>query len=377
MEVLFLTSWYPTVDHPYAGVFVREHARAAGLHHDVRVIHLRGKDAALDSGWRLEREEDAAMTLGIPTWRLRHAPGRVPLVSNLRRYLRSADAAVTLMVEEGFRPAIIHASIYEAGMSAVRIGRRLRVPVVVSEHSSDFPRRRLPPWQVMKARYAFEHAAHVLVATQAVRDGIEGYGIRAAFATLRNVADSVDFHPDTREREAGPPRLLFVGSLIPVKGVTVLLRSLAQLDGMVRLELVGEGCDRTTLESLSAELGLADRVSFRGRLSKAQLAEEMRRADLFVLPSLWDNAPCVISEAMASGLPIVSTSTGGIPEMVGLDAGWLAPPGDPESLASALRRGLDVLPNWDRPAQARRAEVYSLQSVGDRLDELYRELAAA
>ena len=90
----------------------------------------------------------------------------------------------------------------------------------------------------------------------------------------------------------------------------------------------------------------------------------MQQAHLFVLPSLWDNMPCVILEAMATGLPIVSTRTGGIPDMVDEQTGILAEPGDAPSLLRALRRMLATLERFDRRYIVHKAQQYSYESVG-------------
>ena len=82
------------------------------------------------------------------------------------------------------------------------------------------------------------------------------------------------------------------------------------------LDILGDGPRKEEYMKLSAELGLSDRVFFHGYQSKNVVANYMRQAQLFVLPSLWENLPCVLIEAIASGLPILSTQAGGIPEIV-------------------------------------------------------------
>ena len=98
----------------------------------------------------------------------------------------------------------------------------------------------------------------------------------------------------------------------------------------------------------------------------------MRQADLFVLPSRWDNMPCVLVEAMASALPIVSTAVGGIPEIVSEETGVLVPPADDEALARGLSDAISRTAAFGRKQIADRApERYSVPSIAWKLDQVY------
>jgi glycosyltransferase involved in cell wall biosynthesis len=113
-------------------------------------------------------------------------------------------------------------------------------------------------------------------------------------------------------------------------------------------------------------------VTFHGSQPKSVIAETMRAADLFVLPSRFDNLPCVVVEALASGLPVVSTTVGGIPELVDDERGRLVPPDDPPALADALQYMLENLEAFDRRAIGDAArDSYSLEVVGEQLSGIY------
>jgi glycosyltransferase involved in cell wall biosynthesis len=103
----------------------------------------------------------------------------------------------------------------------------------------------------------------------------------------------------------------------------------------------------------------------------------MRRAHFFVLPSLWENAPHVLLEAMACGLPVVATDVGGVAEIVGEDAGVLVPPGDPAALAEAIAVMCERHDSYDAQALARRAEErYGYEAVAREWTEVYDALRA-
>ena len=130
---------------------------------------------------------------------------------------------------------------------------------------------------------------------------------------------------------------VFTGRLSDEKGVDVAVRAAARLEGAT-LDVAGDGPARASLERLAAELGVADRVRFHGRLATDELGMLLRRAAVAVVPSRWyENQPLAVLEAFASGLPVVGTDLGGIPELIepGVD-GARVPADDPAALAAAL-----------------------------------------
>lgn len=376
LRVLFLSHWYPSAENPIAGIFVREHARAAALTDELRVLHGAGPKQGVSGLWQMEEERDPALTEGIPTYRVWHRPKPLPGLTSFL-YLWAMLRAASRLRRGGWQPDILHAHIYEAGVAAAILGWWWRLPVVISEHSSDFPRRRLPRWQLWKARFAFGRADWVLPVSQALQKGIEQNGIRARFMVVPNAVDPALFHPPDQPRaDHGPARLLFAGSLIPIKGVPTLLEALAGLRRERqdwRLDLIGDGVCRVEYERLAAELGLSDPIRFHGRLSKPELAAWMQQADLFILPSLWENAPCVVSEAQATGLPVLASASGGLVEMITPETGRLSPAGDADALAVAINGMLDTLPTFDPAKITASAQRHHLDAVGRQLHELYQQ----
>jgi glycosyltransferase involved in cell wall biosynthesis len=375
LNVLFLAAWYPNPKLPFEGVFVREHAQAVQCYDNVTVLHLAGRNQATRQCWRLETETDRSLNAGIPTYRLLQGSKRLPGLSFLV-YLWSVFRAYQHITGSGFLPDVLHAHVYSAGLPAVLLGKLTRTPVVVTEHSSAFPRRLLSGQQARIARFALRRAQVVMPVSRALQQGINAYGVQANFRIVPNAVDLTLFHPPELPVVRDEKALLFVGSLIPVKGLDVLLNALAQLGQMRNdwhMDLVGDGTARKELEQQALRLGLAGRVKFRGAQSKLEVAESMRYADLFVLPSRWENLPSVAIEAIASGLPIVATTAGGIPEVVTPEVGLLVPPEDPARLAEALNQALTTLPLLDRQRIARLAEPYSPSVVGRQIDAIYRD----
>jgi glycosyltransferase involved in cell wall biosynthesis len=195
-------------------------------------------------------------------------------------------------------------------------------------------------------------------------------------AIVPNVVDQTRFHPAPGGRDAGrAPHLVVARHLEPVYDNATALRAFARIRERhpgARLTVAGAGPERAPLEALAEGLGLRDAVTFTGRLENERMADLYRDADLTLNPSLADNMPISILESLASGVPVVSTNVGGIPDLVqdGATAS-LVPPGDPEAMAKAA---LDLLE--DRASHRARADA-GLQEIARFTWERVRlELAA-
>jgi glycosyltransferase involved in cell wall biosynthesis/SAM-dependent methyltransferase len=170
--------------------------------------------------------------------------------------------------------------------------------------------------------------------------------------------------PAPESRGTGTPlQLLSVGSVVPRKGHRVLVDALARIpDRLWRLTVAG-AVDRDLAEASALRdaihaSGLDRRVTLAGDLDADALAREYDRADLFVLPTFEEGFGMAVAEAVARGLPVVSTPTGGIADLVDREAGALVPPGDVDALARVLRAAMedeDLRRGWTEAArQARR-----------------------
>ncbi|MDQ3136423.1 MAG: glycosyltransferase family 4 protein [Gemmatimonadota bacterium] len=160
------------------------------------------------------------------------------------------------------------------------------------------------------------------------------------YAVVHNGVDLERFHPDDdRDYRTDRIRCLAVARLVERKGLRDLIRALALLErGRFRLDIVGAGPDEGTLRDLTSELSLGHEVRFVGALDRDATAARYRAADLFTLPSSAEAFGNVFAEALASGLPVVGSAVGGIPELVehGVN-GLLVAPNDPVALADAMR----------------------------------------
>jgi glycosyltransferase involved in cell wall biosynthesis len=194
-------------------------------------------------------------------------------------------------------------------------------------------------------------------------------GVRLPAAQPADVRP-IETHPKPRTVR----RLLFVGPLVPRKGVHLLLEALAdpRLPADLTLQLAGDGPERAALEDQARRAGLAERVRFLG--FRTEVPQLLAEADAFVLPSLLEQQPLALTEAMAAGLPCLATDVGGVADQLGPD-GVVVAAGSAAALADGLLALLEPdAADLGRRAAQRARERFSLADCARRHLELYNAL---
>lgn len=233
-----------------------------------------------------------------------------------------------------------------AGLVGLWLKTYSKLPLVISLRGSDVPHHN--PFELnLPVRILSPIIARIWKKSDrvvALSDGLRRTAMRTDPSIhIRTVYNGVDvrrFQPATIARGSKVPQLVSVARLVRCKGIQDLLIALARLHDLglrFNLRIVGEGPYRPELERLTAQLGLNDRVIFQGFVTHEDLPAIYQRADVFVLPSHTESFGQAFAEAMASGLPIIGTTAGGIPEVVGRhQAEWLVEPGNIDALAGKL-----------------------------------------
>jgi glycosyltransferase involved in cell wall biosynthesis len=284
-----------------------------------------------------------------------------------RRYLCEAVAVARAAEERGVRHLHAHFANHPAFV-AMLASALSGITYSFTAHAKDIYAVGPTPatW-----RRQLHNAAFAVTVTEANRDYIEKIAGPAACGSLRTLYNGVDLSRPPAAARAGEPnrlRLVCVARLIEKKGVDILLEAIGRLQRTgtaVECVIVGDGPRRASLEAQAAALGIGESVLFAGAMPHQDVMEQLRAAEIFVLPCRIasdgdrDALPTAILEAMAAGVPCVSTPVGGIPEMILQEkTGLMVPAEDPPALAAAIRRLLedDLLRRRMRSAARKRAE---------------------
>jgi len=373
LKVLFIPAWYPSEDNPVNGIFVREHAKAVSLYDDVVVLYSRRASAPIKGLYELSE----AVEQGIRTIRVRHRRSPIPKTTYFI-YLWSVIDAFRGLVKAGFKPDVIHAHVFTAGVPAVILGKLFHIPVVITELATSILQHSLPWIARIMLRFAMNSADIVLPDSYSLQIALESYRVHNTMMVVPPTVDMARFNPSNYQKIYDIKRVLTVAILHPRKGIPTLLNAIALLRGKRKdfiVEIAGDGPNRKEYEQLAASLKLKEVVRFYGFVSEETKVELMRKCDFFVLPSLWETFGVVLIEAMACGKPVIATARGGPREIVSKEVGILAPSEDPAALAEAIDYMLDHYQGYspEQIAQYVR-ERYSYEAVGKQLHSVYHNI---
>lgn len=265
---------------------------------------------------------------------------------------------------------------------AIWIGRARGIPVIVNYRGgeADVFFQKAFTW----VRPSLARASAIVVPSGFL-DAVFG---KRGFATkiVPNIIDLGRFSADAGMSswpQAGGPRIIVTRNLEPIYDNGTALRAFGRVrrdHPTATLRIAGSGPELRALQAIAAELGLTEAVTFTGRVDNEGMGALYRSADIMINPSLVDNMPISVLEALASGVAVVSTNVGGVPFLVEHEkTALLVPPNDPAAMAEAM---LALLHDPARTLRMRAAglksvEQYTWPNVRDRLLRVYREAIGA
>jgi glycosyltransferase involved in cell wall biosynthesis len=257
--------------------------------------------------------------------------------------------------------------------------RAPRVPFIFSS-AQNIDKRYPPPFRWLE-RAALRRAAGAYSCNSEAGEILRRKGLSGEWELLPLGVDVDRFRAPDREPPTGTLSVGFVGRLIPHKGVDVLLEAVA-LDDRFRAHIFGTGPELERLTAMADSLSIADRVTFHGHVDEERIPDVYPQVDVVAVPSVplpsWiEQFGRVVVEAQASGVPVVASASGALPDVVG-ESGLLVPPSDPDALQAALSRFLDEPGLWARLRRSGMAEVerYSWKSIAVAQMALYRSVTS-
>lgn len=353
MKVLFLSAWYPTEHDAMAGLFVQKHAEAVMQQgHDVRVLY--------------------SEKTGI-SW-----------VKDMYRAWKELTKAWGM-------PNIVQMNVLDKnGLIALFLKLRYNIPYTIIEHWSGY----LPAnfafrsgWHGWIMRKIAKNAAGILPVSQMLEDAMKNCGIENKYwQRIHNVVDDFFYQPIAELTVPVKPkdklRLLHVSCFDEkaknIKGLLRAVKKVADARQDFELILVGTGINYQEIFTYADSLNFPkNMLTFTGEQSPYQVAQWMQQSDYFLLFSRYENAPVVLSECMAIGLPIISSNAGGIPEMVNSECGILVPSQDEGALTETICLILNKQVLYDTNTIRTYGKKYTYKQVGKQLSDIYQRIIIA
>jgi len=297
-----------------------------------------------------------------------------------------ARQCTRILTEE--KCGLLHIFFGNSAIHLLPLVRSCRLPVLVSFHGSDVTGGMAEESYCRARLELFKRAVLVPCRSQDLAEKVIKLGCPAEKTRiLRTALPPIEFWPRERPID-GAWRILQAARLVPKKGVATSLEAFVRFHRRFphsRFIIAGSGPEKERLETLAMTLGISQAVEFVGFLSSDQLMEEFRKAHIYLHPSELaagdvEGIPNALLEAMATGLPPVSTQHGGIPEVIedGF-SGLLCPERSPEALAAALIRLAEepeLAAVMGKAASARAKALFSPKKQAAAVEQIYREALA-
>jgi glycosyltransferase involved in cell wall biosynthesis len=286
-------------------------------------------------------------------------------------------------------PHVVQMNVLDKnGLLALWLRWRFRIPYIIIEHWSGY----LPVnfsfrggWHAWFMRHVAKRATCILPVSQMLEDAMKACGIENKhWQRIHNVVDDFFYHPIsplTITPKGGKFRFLHVSCFDEkaknVQGMLRAVRKLANKRQDFELIIVGTGVDHMQTMAYAEQLQFPnDMLTFTGEQTPYQVAQWMQQSDCFVLFSNYENAPVVLSECLATGLPIISSRAGGIPEMITETDGILVNTQDEHQLTNAMLWMMELVSKYPPQPIREHGRKYSYAAVGKQLVELYQKVMA-
>jgi glycosyltransferase involved in cell wall biosynthesis len=389
MHILIVSSWYPTIEHPLSGIFIREQARAlrkAG--HQVGVIlepRLKSKLglAHVRKPNQLFMQVTTTVDEGIPvyhsqTW------GWFPAFlhdMNVMLLNRSVEKAYLRYTQKNGSPDLIHGhSILYGGFLATWLGQKRDLPSVVTEHSSAVLRGTVLPKKVKYLERTINQADQILAVSPALANKLRQTVPGAKIEVVGNMVDVNFFSPAEKPLPQSPFHFASIAYLRSSKGIDLLVKafhnSLRGTD--THLFIAGDGPERDALEKLAASLGISHQVTFLGALDRLAVRDLIRNSHVVVSASRVETFGITLIETLACGKPVIATTSGGPESYLTEQDGMVVPEGNIPLLAAAMKQMKENYFRYQSKEIRRRCvERFSEETIISQLEEIYARLVNA
>jgi len=381
-KYLWLTSWYPNRNDRFDGDFIQRHAQAVSAFCNIHVIHVQKEEPAL-----VNQSNELNSTGNLSENIIYYSCKKTGIAIldkwiSHRNYIRCYKKAITNYILENGKPVAVHVHVaMKAGLVALWIKRKWGIPYVVTEHWTGYYRQGVPSLYDQNPVYRFKNkrvlkdAELFLPVSKDLGETVQREFISVDYKVIPNVVDSNLFYFKPQERKVF--RFIHVSLMNYQKnpeGIIMACSMLKEKGYLFELLMVGNKDER--LIQFSAELGLTDKeIYFESTVPYSEVARRMQESSVLLLFSRFENLPCVILEALCCGLPVISSLTGGIAEVVDANNGILIKSENINELVMAMQKMMDNYAFYDRKDIAEKAVVkFKYDTVARQLMAIYEQL---
>ncbi len=381
LNILFIASWYPTRDKPFNGDFIQRHAKAVALYCNVTVVHIA---PALQKEKFIIEEKQNENIREIRVFHRKINFG-VSVTKRLRNYIikRKAFKMALQMVQKSGNIDLVHLNVlFPSGIFALYMKKKYNIPYIITEHWSKFlpdSENDFTNSELFLIKRIVNNAETVCPVSDNLKNAMLSMGLEATYQIIPNVVNTNLFFLSKDKEKSDKLRFVHVSSMEDgVKNITGILDAVKKahkLSPDFTLTFVG-GDDIEIYRQYADNIGIPDGVlQFTGIVNYEKVAEIIQQKDVFLMFSNYENLPCVISEALVCGLPVIASAVGGTPEMIDETNGCLVKKQDVDELAERIVKIIKFYSFFDRESIVKKAKLkYSYEVVGKQYYNLYRKI---
>lgn len=380
IKTVWLPSWYPNRTAPFDGDFIQRTAKAVSAYAAVQVFFVT-KDEACPTKQEIIVQQDGALTETIAYYKTTSIGSRL---LSWTQYFALYKQLLRNYIKEHGVPDVVHVQVpIKAGLLALWLQRTYGVPYVCTEHfaiyndevADRFSRRSF--YFKYYTQKVFGQARALLPVSKNLGEAINARVLQKPFTVIANVVDtSLFFYTPTTPQ---PFRFVHVSEMGARKNVPGIIHAFCSLyEKEKNSELVLAGPYPPAIYQAVERSGLLNKaIFFTGQLRYAAIAGVVQQGHALLLFSNSENMPCVILEALCCGLPIISTKTGGIAEVVNESNGLLVPVRDEAALLQAMQQMVAHYDRYNRSAIAQQAQTqFSYAEIGKQINAVYEQVTS-
>lgn len=378
LNILFLNSWYPSVVFPFNGNFIQQHARAVALNCNVACLHVEFR--AQKELFEIAKSYNEGVFEVIVY--IKKVENNFAFFKKLQRRHVAYKQGLALINEKFIKIDATHLNVVlPAGLFALYLKRKFKIPFIVTEHSTTYLKSSANKHSFLEKvviKKVTQNASKICPVSNDLKKAMIFSGFKGDYSVIPNVVNPVYFKH--KEKEISKPiRILHISSLKEAhkngKGMLRVIKKLSQKRQDFTFTIISDGM-LLPIEEYAKEINLKPTFfHIEGGRATEGIALAMQRHDLFLLFSNYENSPCVISESLVCGMPVISSNVGGIDEMITKENGVLVASGNEEQLVAGLDNILDNISEFNSKEIATNAKrIYGYETVSAQFVSIYKEI---
>ncbi len=379
IKVLWLASWYPNREDSIYGIFIKKQAVATSAFCDVSVLYAHESEG---NAYEIDIQNSPFLEVIV------YYPKSTFLFFKWIRYIKALLKGFNEIKNRVGEPELVHVHVvHPVSVMAMYLKIFHQIKYVVSEHSTFYKEwvlGKIKRQYLIKliSKFGLSQAELMIVLSENHAEVFKKLNLINHFRTVPNVVNTDIFHLPLENRPTNHYkfRLLHVSSLYErdknVKGILRGIKLLSERRQDFELHIIGSEKYHADLKNEAISLRLSENsLHFQGFVTETGVAQAMQSADIFILFSHFEGLPCVILEALSTGLPVVASETGGMSEWIDDETGKLVPINNENALAEALNNMMNNYQKYQaEKIRQRVVDNCSPDRVGHQIFEIYKQV---